>query len=57
MLVLVLVPRLLADCGCFAVCRRAKAAWEAFYAAQLPELKEQKPGLKLMQYKSMIFDR
>ncbi len=40
-----------------AVCRRAKAAWEAFYAAQLPELKEQKPGLKLMQYKSMIFDR
>jgi hypothetical protein len=37
--------------------KRAKAMWEAYYAEQLPILKEEKPGLRLMQYKSMIFDR
>lgn len=36
--------------------KRAKAAWEAFYAEQLPLLKQDKPGLRLMQYKSMLFD-
>lgn len=37
-------------------CRRAKAAWEAYYEEQLVVLKEDKPGLRLMQYKSMIFE-
>lgn len=37
--------------------RRAKAAWEAYYAEQLEILKQDKPGLRLMQYKSMIFER
>ncbi|KAL6782373.1 hypothetical protein ACKKBG_A06530 [Auxenochlorella protothecoides x Auxenochlorella symbiontica] len=36
--------------------RRAKAAWEAYYEEQLAVLKEDKPGLRLMQYKSMIFE-
>lgn len=36
--------------------RRAKAAWEAYYEEQLPLMKEKKPGLRLMQYKSMIFE-
>jgi len=39
-----------------ALCRRAKAAWEAYYEKMLPEMKEDKPGLKLMQYKSRIFE-
>lgn len=38
------------------MCRRAKAAWEEYYAAQLEELKQEKPGLRLMQYKNMIFE-
>ncbi|PSC73388.1 putative tRNA N6-adenosine threonylcarbamoyltransferase isoform A [Micractinium conductrix] len=37
--------------------KRAKAAWEAYYAEQLEVMKQEKPGLRLMQYKSMIFDR
>lgn len=38
------------------VCRRAKALWNAFFEARLPEMKEEKPGLKLQQYKARIFD-
>lgn len=38
-------------------CRRAKAAFEAYYAEQLEVMKAQKPGLRLMQYKSMIFEK
>ena len=30
--------------------------WEAFFEAMLPEMKQEKPGLRLMQYKSMIFE-
>ncbi|PRW61227.1 coiled-coil domain-containing 124 [Chlorella sorokiniana] len=37
--------------------KRAKAAWEAYYEEQLAQLKEEKPGLRLMQYKSQIFER
>lgn len=36
--------------------RRAKAAWETYFEQQLPIYKENKPGLRLMQYKGMIFD-
>lgn len=36
--------------------KRAKAAFEEYMEEKLPELKEEKPGLRLMQYKSMIFD-
>ena len=36
--------------------RRSKAAWEDYYARMLPKMKEEKPGLKLMQYKSRIFE-
>lgn len=38
------------------VCRRAKAAWEEYFAEQLPLMKESKPGLKQMQYKNRIFE-
>jgi hypothetical protein len=37
--------------------KRAKAAWNAYYEEMLPVMKEEKPGLRLMQYKSMIFDK
>lgn len=37
-------------------CRRAKAAWEDHYAAQLPILRQEKPGLRLAQYRNMIFE-
>ncbi|KAI8109593.1 hypothetical protein M9434_000875 [Picochlorum sp. BPE23] len=36
--------------------KRAKAMWNAFFEARLPEMKEEKPGLKLQQYKARIFD-
>ena len=38
------------------LCRRRKAGWEEFYARELPLLKEEKPGLKMMQYKNRIFE-
>lgn len=42
---------------CSLVCdRRAKAAWEAYFETELARMKEEKPGLRLMQYKSMIFE-
>lgn len=44
-------------CGCSTACRRAKAAFEAYLAEQLEVMKSEKPGLRLMQYKSMIFER
>ena len=37
--------------------RRAKAAWESYYERELPLLKEDKPGLKMMQYKNLIFEK
>ncbi|KAI3432305.1 hypothetical protein D9Q98_003865 [Chlorella vulgaris] len=37
--------------------KRAKAAYQAYLDEQLPLLREEKPGLRLMQYKSMIFER
>lgn len=37
--------------------KRAKAAWNAYYEEMLPVMKQEKPGLRLMQYKSMIFDK
>lgn len=36
--------------------RRQKAAYAAYYAAMLPVMKEEYPGLKLSQYKERIFD-
>ena len=36
--------------------KRRKAAYEAYYAEQLPSMKEQLPGLKLSQYKERIFE-
>lgn len=36
--------------------RRQKALYNAFYAANLPVLKEEQPGLKLSQYKERLFD-
>lgn len=36
--------------------RRQKAAYNAYYEAMLPILKEELPGLKLSQYKERIFD-
>jgi hypothetical protein len=36
--------------------RRAKALFAAYFERRLPEMKEEKPGLKLMAYKSKIFD-
>lgn len=36
--------------------RRRKAAYEAYFERQLPLMKDEKPGLKLAQYKSMIFE-
>lgn len=38
------------------MCRRAKAAWESYFETELVRMKEDKPGLRLMQYKSMIFE-
>lgn len=35
--------------------KRAKAAWNSYYEAQLPLVREEKPGLKLQQYKDMIW--
>jgi len=36
--------------------KRAKAMFNAYFERRLPEMKEEKPGLKLMAYKSKIFD-
>jgi hypothetical protein len=36
--------------------RRAKALFAAYFERRLPELKEEKPGLKLMAYKARCFD-
>lgn len=36
--------------------KRAKAAWKEYYERELARMKEEKPGLKLMQYKSRIFE-
>lgn len=36
--------------------KRAKAAWKEYYERELIRMKEEKPGLKLMQYKSRIFE-
>lgn len=36
--------------------RRQKALYNAFYATNLPILKEEQPGLKLSQYKERLFD-
>ncbi len=35
--------------------RRMRAAWLAFEEANLPAIKEEKPGLKLSQYKDMLW--
>uniref|UniRef100_A0A0E0KTV8 Coiled-coil domain-containing protein n=1 Tax=Oryza punctata TaxID=4537 RepID=A0A0E0KTV8_ORYPU len=35
--------------------RRLKASFKAFEEAELPKLKEEKPGLTLNQYKDMIW--
>lgn len=35
--------------------KRMKAAWKAFEERQLAELKQDKPGLKMSQYKDMIW--
>eukprot|EP00210_Caulerpa_lentillifera_P002566 g2461.t1 len=37
--------------------KRRKAAYKTFYERELAELKEEKPGLKLSQYKDLIFKR
>lgn len=34
---------------------KLRAAWEAFETAELPRVKEEKPGLKLQQYKEMVW--
>lgn len=36
--------------------KRAKALFNQYFERRLPEIKEEKPGLKLMQYKARIFD-
>ena len=36
--------------------RNHKALYNAFYAAMLPQLKEELPGLKLSQYQERIFE-
>ena len=36
--------------------RRQKAAYNAYYDAQLPIMKSEFPGLKLSQYKERIFE-
>lgn len=36
--------------------KRAKALFNQYFERRLPEMKEEKPGLKLMQYKARIFD-
>jgi hypothetical protein len=36
--------------------KRAKAMFAAYFERRLPEMKEEMPGLKLMQYKSRAFD-
>lgn len=41
---------------CFAL-RRTLQALLAYEERELPRLKEEKPGLKLRQYKQMIFDQ
>lgn len=35
--------------------KRAKAAWNAYYEAELPNLRAEKPGLKLQQYKDLLW--
>lgn len=37
--------------------RRAKAAFASYFERELPIMKEKKPGLKLQQYKSRIFEQ
>eukprot|EP01024_Parvocaulis_polyphysoides_P015902 TRINITY_DN17033_c0_g2_i1.p2 TRINITY_DN17033_c0_g2~~TRINITY_DN17033_c0_g2_i1.p2 ORF type:complete len:224 (+),score=60.76 TRINITY_DN17033_c0_g2_i1:37-708(+) len=37
--------------------RRMKAAWKAFYERELPMVKEEKPGLRLPQYREMIYKK
>ena len=37
------------------VCRRMKAAYAAYLDAEMPRVKLDKPGLKLSQYKDMIW--
>lgn len=37
------------------LCRRAKAAFEAYQEREMPNVKEEKPGLKQSQYKEMIW--
>lgn len=37
--------------------KRAKAAWNVYYEEMMPVMKQEKPGLRLMQYKGMIFDK
>ena len=39
----------------FQMCRRRKAAFEAYQERELAELRKEKPGLKQSQYKEMIF--
>lgn len=36
--------------------KRTKALFNQYFERRLPEMKEEKPGLKLMQYKARIFD-
>ncbi|KAG2448049.1 hypothetical protein HYH02_007076 [Chlamydomonas schloesseri] len=35
--------------------KRMKAAWKAYEERMLPQLKEEKPGLKMSQYKDMLW--
>lgn len=37
------------------LCRRRKAAFEAYQERELPSLKQEKPGLKQSQYKDMLW--
>ena len=37
--------------------KRMKAAWAAFQERELPELKQEKPGLRINQYKEMLWQR
>ena len=38
------------------ITKKQKALYNSYYASQLPILKSEKPGLKLSQYKNIIFE-
>lgn len=41
--------------GSVLLLRRMKAAWKAYEERQMPILKQEKPGLKMSQYKDLLW--